>query len=188
MAHVQKKSRRTHTQPHAQIVTHLYHPPSPPTQTIQQGSVMTFPPLQRTWRICPSPRGQRRRRRQASSSPLLFLLLAASAAVVAPSPDQLSTKVQSLLASMSLEEKVGQMLQLDLVGFLEPGSLRLNTTRLAAVFREYHVGSILNSPFTLGPSHGKDGWTAGEWKSLIRQIHEVAQEVGALPPVYGIDR
>lgn len=149
---------------------------------------MTFPPLQGSWRTFPSPRGQRRRRRQSSSSPLLFLLLAVCAAVVVPSPAQRSTKVQSLLASMSLEEKVGQMLQLDLVGFLEPGSLSLNTTRLAAVFREYHVGSILNSPFTLGPSHGKDGWTAGEWKSLIRQIQEVAQEVGALPPVYGIDR
>lgn len=80
------------------------------------------------------------------------------------------------------------MLQLDLVGFLEADTLTLNTTRLAAVLREYHVGSILNSPFGLGPSHGKDGWTAGEWKSLIRQIHETAQEVGAIPPIYGIDR
>jgi len=142
---------------------------------------------------CPSPPvppspARRRRRRPSSPLPLLFLLLAASAAVVAPTPAQRSIKVQSLLASMSLEERVGQMLQLDLVGFLEPGSLTLNTTRLAAVFREYHVGSILNSPFTLGPSHGKDGWTAGEWKRLLRQIHETAQEVGALPPVYGIDR
>jgi len=117
---------------------------------------------------------------------MLLTFLHATAGLT-PSAAERSLKVQDLLSSMSLEQKVGQMLQLDLVGFLDPGSLDLNTTRLAAVFRKYHIGSILNSPFTLGPCGGKNGWSAGEWKELLRRIHSTAQEVGILPPLYGID-
>ena len=116
--------------------------------------------------------------------PLLLLLPLLPLLAAAASP---SSRVHTLLATMSLEEKVGQMLQLDLLSFLNPGTLELNTTRLAQTLRQYHVGSILNSPFTLGPAGGKDGWTAADWKALIRTIHETALEVGAVPPLYGID-
>jgi len=112
-----------------------------------------------------------------------LLLVGSPAAVVA-----YSSRVQSLLAGMTLEEKVGQMLQLDLVGFLNPGTLELNRTRLESTMRDYHVGSILNSPFTLGPSGGKDGWTAADWKGIVRSIHEASLAQGEVPVLYGIDR
>lgn len=89
---------------------------------------------------------------------------------------------------MSLEGKIGQMLQLDLVGFLIPGKLEINKTKLETAFREYHVGSILNTPFTLGPSGGKNGWTAAEWKGIVRTIHEAALATGEIPVIYGVDR
>lgn len=119
---------------------------------------------------------------------LLIALPLAAAAAASTAASGLSARVQSLLASMTMEQKVGQMLQLDLVGFLKPGTLELNRTRLEATLKQYHVGSILNSPFTLGPSGGKDGWTAADWKGIVRGIHQAALAQGEVPVLYGIDR
>ena len=42
----------------------------------------------------------------------------------------------------------------------------LNMTKLESTLADYHIGSILNCPFGLGPSGGKSGWTAKEWKEV----------------------
>lgn len=122
------------------------------------------------------------------SALLLLLVLSTAAALPDGTGSGLSARVQSLLAGMTLEQKTGQMLQLDLVGFLNPGTLEVNRTRLEETLRKYHVGSILNSPFTLGPSGGKDGWTAADWKGVVRSIHQAALAQGEVPVLYGIDR
>lgn len=119
---------------------------------------------------------------------LLLLVLSTAAALPDGTGSGLSARVKSLLAGMTLEQKAGQMLQLDLVGFLNPGTLEVNRTRLDETLRKYHVGSILNSPFTLGPSGGKDGWTAADWKGVVRSIHQAALAQGEVPVLYGIDR
>lgn len=117
-----------------------------------------------------------------------MLLLLAAATTTASSATATTARVQTLLAGMTMEQKVGQMLQLDLVGFLDPVTQELNRPLLEETLRDYHVGSILNSPFTLGPFAGKDGWTAGEWKGVVRSIHEAAMAQGEVPVLYGIDR
>lgn len=134
-----------------------------------------------------------RLRRQMQSAAFAALLLAAAVAAAgigtaaSGAAAGVSSRVQSLLAGMTLEQKAGQMLQLDLVGFLNPGTLEVNRTRLEETLRKYHVGSILNSPFTLGPSGGKDGWTAADWKEIVRSIHQAALAQNEVPVLYGID-
>lgn len=130
--------------------------------------------------------GQRHQAPRRAGAALLLLLVAAVSSSSATATT--TARVQALLAGMSLEQKVGQMLQLDLVGFLDPVTHELNRPLLEETLRDYHVGSILNSPFTLGPFAGKDGWTAGEWKGIVRGIHEAAMAQGEVPVLYGIDR
>ena len=54
---------------------------------------------------------------------LLLLLLVASSCVNNVTFAMTSDVVESVLGNMTLEEKVGQMLQLDILKFLNPGTL-----------------------------------------------------------------
>jgi len=98
-------------------------------------------------------------------------------------------KVESLLAQMTLEEKVGQMTQLTLdvitVGdneyhTEEPIRIDMEIARRAIV--EYGVGSILNTG-------GNKARTLEEWRTIINQIQELAVNETRLgiPVIYGVD-
>ena len=90
--------------------------------------------------------------------------------------------VLELLSRMSLKQKVGQMTQIDvtmLVSFTgdcgsfhweDPSSCQpvLNRDRLEAWLRDYHVGSILNSPYGTGCIRDKCGWDVREWRAFVR--------------------
>jgi beta-glucosidase len=97
-----------------------------------------------------------------------------------------SARVESLLAQMTLEEKVGQMTQLTLTAVAAEGgpqrdSVRLDAARLRRAVVDRHVGSLLN---VMGGSLSLDGWD-----SLITQIQGVAMRETRLgiPILYGID-
>ena len=86
--------------------------------------------------------------------------------------------IDDLLSRMSLEEKVGQMVQAD-IAYIKPEDLR-----------SYPLGSVLaggNSP----PLSGNDRDTAAEWLATTRRFHEVALEQRAghipIPLIIGID-
>ena len=86
--------------------------------------------------------------------------------------------VDDLLARMSLEEKVGQMIQAD-IAYIKPEDLR-----------SYPLGSVLaggNSP----PLSGNDRDPAPQWLASTRRFHEVALEQRAghipIPLIFGID-
>src|SRR5205814_1008011 len=95
-------------------------------------------------------------------------------------------RVDSLLARMTLEEKVGQMTQLTLSalaadGPQPPGGVRLDTAKLREALVRRHVGSVINV---------LDGALAPEqWHALVRQIQDVAVRETRLrvPVLYGID-
>jgi len=97
------------------------------------------------------------------------------------------SKVDSLLAGMTLEEKVGQMTQitLDVViskdsnGIMpEPAKLDRDTLELA--FKKYKIGSVLNTA-------NKVARTREFWKKTIDRLQEIAIAETGIPILYGID-
>lgn len=104
-----------------------------------------------------------------------------------------SVNVDDLLATMTLEEKIGQMTQIDIAVFVNasiPGLI--NYTMVEEWIIKYKLGSILNSPFSFGPTEdGKVSWTPSEWREVIHNIQTISQKYAtteaAVPIMYGID-
>lgn len=134
---------------------------------------------------------------RTSTSIALLAVLASVANVPAPAHAQVQAqarspaearraRVDSLLAAMTLEEKVGQMTQLTLTAFTardtpHRDSVRLDTAKLREGIVRRHIGSILNVA---------DGALDVEgWHALIRQIQSMATRETRLgiPILYGID-
>lgn len=101
-------------------------------------------------------------------------------------PSAYSARVDSLLAVMTLEEKVGQMTQLTLgvvaaEGGPQRDSVRIDPARLREAIVQRHVGSLLN---VIGGSLSLDGW-----HRLIGEVQGMAMRETRLgiPIIYGID-
>jgi len=91
---------------------------------------------------------------------------------VCPVPDP--TFVNSLIKKMSIEEKVGQVIQADL-DFIKPSDLR-----------DYPIGSVLNGGNT--SPRGKLRASPAEWKSLAQEFYEESKRTGAsIPVLWGTD-
>lgn len=95
-------------------------------------------------------------------------------------------RVDSLLARMTLEEKVGQMTQLTVSTFTardtpHRDSIRLDTAKLREGIVRRHIGSILNVE--------QSALTVVGWHAAIRQIQQMAMRETRLgiPILYGID-
>ncbi len=98
-------------------------------------------------------------------------------------------KIEALLQSLSLEAKIGQMVQLDISLFMKPGTSEVDYPKLKEYILKYEIGSVLNSPFSGGPVQGVTGWSAEQWRDLIIHIQQYATELttGRVPVIYGID-
>jgi beta-glucosidase len=97
-------------------------------------------------------------------------------------------RVMKLLSEMTLEEKVGQMINVGLPAILEGDiyyaprdTAIIDTAKLAEYIVKYGVGSVHNTP---GYPPDKD-----EWHRLIKQIQDYAVNRTRLgiPVIYGID-
>ena len=99
-----------------------------------------------------------------------------------PRDAALEAKVEKTLAKMTLDDKVGQMLELnfDLMGKYTPEGWQLNETTLDTLISKYRVGSILNAP-------GTRAHTIDEWQKWIRLIQEKSMKYIGIPDVYGLD-
>ncbi|ABG59531.1 glycoside hydrolase family 3 N-terminal domain-containing protein [Cytophaga hutchinsonii] len=98
-------------------------------------------------------------------------------------PQAFDKEVQDLLKNMSLEEKAGQMTQIDIRNLLNNGygntDEKLDTARLKEAIQTYHVGSILNCI---------QAYTPEKWVELISQIqNEALQSPNKIPVLYGTD-
>jgi beta-glucosidase len=91
-------------------------------------------------------------------------------------------RVEALLRQMTLEEKVGQMTQLQ-IGMVTTGgdqTIQIDPAKLEKAVVRYGVGSILNV--------SGEALTADKWHEIIRQIQEAAQRTRLrVPVIYGID-
>jgi len=100
---------------------------------------------------------------------------------------QSNVDIDALIAKMTIEEKVGQMTQLNLDVVCEGGIYNLvephhiEPAKLHKALVEYHVGSILNCG---GHAYGLD-----QWHTIINTIQQVATTETRLkiPVIYGID-
>ena len=92
-------------------------------------------------------------------------------------------RIEELLKRMTLEEKVGQMTQLQ-IGMVTDGNdqnIKISPAKLEKAIVKYGVGSILNV--------ADQALTIDHWHDFIRQIQEAATKKTRLgiPVIYGID-
>ena len=113
-----------------------------------------------------------------------ILTLLAGATLVLPSCcsncDETEKKVNKILKGLTLEEKIGQMMQINATVICEPGTYNLNENA-EKVLREYKVGSILNTPHD-------EAATPAEYRQFIRQIQDIALDATGIPVIYGLDQ
>ncbi len=102
---------------------------------------------------------------------------------VIPADPALEAKVQKTVSKMTLEEKIGQMtqLQVDLLGSYENGKFVLSQEKMDTVFGIYKVGSILNAPYS-------NSLNVREWNEVITQIQDYCMKHLGIPCIYGLDQ
>ena len=95
----------------------------------------------------------------------------------------LEKKVEKTLAKMTLDEKIGQMLELnlDIMGRRAPGGdWQLNEAVLDTLLSKWKVGSILNAP-----GHAL---TVEQWQRWIGIIQDKSMKYLGIPDIYGLDQ
>ncbi len=100
-----------------------------------------------------------------------------------PRNAEIEAKIEKTLKKMTLEEKIGQMLELnfDVMGTYDAtGQWVLNETILDTCISKYKVGSILNAP-------GTRAQTVENWQKYIRLIQEKSMKYLGIPDIYGLD-
>ena len=99
-----------------------------------------------------------------------------------PRDAELEVKIERTLSNMTLDEKIGQMLELnlDVMGQSKDGQWLLNETMLDTCISKWKVGSILNAP-------GTRAATVEQWQKWIRLIQKKSMKNIGIPDIYGLD-
>ena len=116
---------------------------------------------------------------------LLALAYTASANVpVIKSDPKIEAQVERTLKKLTLEEKIGQMMELvtDLFGANDKnGVFYIDEHKTDSILSRYKIGSILNAPNTCAP-------TAKQWEKYIAQIQKISMKRIGIPCVFGLDQ
>lgn len=116
---------------------------------------------------------------------LLALAYTASANVpVIKSDPKIEAQVEQTLKKLTLEEKIGQMMELvtDLFGANDKnGVFYIDEHKTDSILSRYKIGSILNAPNTCAP-------TAKQWEKYISQIQKISMKRIGIPCVFGLDQ
>ena len=103
---------------------------------------------------------------------------------VIKSDAKIEAQVEKTLAKLTLEEKIGQMMELvtDLFGANDDkGVFYIDEKKTDSLFSRYKIGSILNAPNTCAP-------TAEQWEKYIAQIQKISMKRMGIPCVFGLDQ
>jgi beta-glucosidase len=121
--------------------------------------------------------------------PIIYISISVSSAVAQEpmSEERITQKVDSVMQTMSLTDKVGEMTQLaiDMVSVGEPYNAaephQLSEEKLKEVLLDNRVGSILN---VAGHAYSLD-----HWHEIIRRLQDIAmnEKPTGIPILYGID-
>lgn len=116
---------------------------------------------------------------------LLALAYTASANVpIIKSDPKIEAQVEQTLKKLTLEEKIGQMMELvtDLFGANDKnGVFYIDEKKTDSILSRYKIGSILNAPNTCAP-------TAKQWEKYIAQIQKISMKRIGIPCVFGLDQ
>lgn len=116
-----------------------------------------------------------------------FLALAYTASANVPvikSDPKIEAQVEQTLKKLTLEEKIGQMMELvtDLFGANDKnGVFYIDEHKTDSILSRYKIGSILNAPNTCAP-------TAKQWEKYIAQIQKISMKRIGIPCVFGLDQ
>lgn len=114
----------------------------------------------------------------------LMLMAQTTVKPAIPRDAKMEAKIEKTLAKMSLDEKIGQMLELnlDVMGTMDwnKGVWTLNETMLDTLISKYKVGSILNAP-------GTRAATVEQWQGWIKLIQKKSMKYMGIPDIYGLD-
>ena len=116
-------------------------------------------------------------------------VFAASASNVVHTPviksdPNIEAQVEQTLKKLTLEEKIGQMMELvtDLFGANDKnGVFYIDEHKTDSILSRYKIGSILNAPNTCAP-------TAKQWEKYISQIQKISMKRIGIPCVFGLDQ
>lgn len=103
---------------------------------------------------------------------------------VIKSDAKIEAKVDQTLKKLTLEEKVGQMMEvvIDLLGANDnDGVFYIDEHKADSIFTHYKVGSILNAPNTCAP-------TAKQWEKYMAQIQKLSMKRMGVPCIFGLDQ
>ena len=115
---------------------------------------------------------------------LAFAYTASAKVPVIKSDPKIEAQVEQTLKKLTLEEKVGQMMELvtDLFGANDKnGVFYIDEHKTDSILSRYKIGSILNAPNTCAP-------TAKQWEKYIAQIQKISMKRIGVPCVFGLDQ
>lgn len=119
-----------------------------------------------------------------SISMLAFAYTTSANVPVIKSDPKIEAQVEQTLKKLTLEEKIGQMMELviDLFGANDKnGVFYIDEHKTDSILSRYKIGSILNSPNTCAP-------TAKQWEKYIEQIQKISMKRIGIPCVFGLDQ
>lgn len=96
----------------------------------------------------------------------------------------MEAQVKKIVSGMTLDDKIGQMCQVE-VGLLladtQNATVETDAARLENIFNKYRVGSVLNVP---------KGWAQPPhvWNSVIKNIQDASMKYIGIPDIYGVDQ
>lgn len=115
---------------------------------------------------------------------LAFAYTTSAKVPVIKSDPKIEAQVEQTLKKLTLEEKVGQMMELvtDLFGANDKnGVFYIDERKTDSILSRYKIGSILNAPNTCAP-------TAKQWEKYISQIQKISMKRIGIPCVFGLDQ
>ena len=119
-----------------------------------------------------------------SISLLAFAYTTSANVPVIKSDPKIEAQVEQTLKKLTLEEKIGQMMELvtDLFGANDKnGVFYIDEHKTDSILSRYKIGSILNAPNTCAP-------TAKQWEKYIEQIQKISMKRIGIPCVFGLDQ
>lgn len=115
---------------------------------------------------------------------LAFAYTSSANVPVIKSDPKIEAQVEQALKKLTLEEKIGQMMELvtDLFGANDKnGVFYIDEHKTDSILSRYKIGSILNAPNTCAP-------TAKQWEKYISQIQKISMKRIGVPCVFGLDQ
>ena len=115
---------------------------------------------------------------------LAFAYTSSANVPVIKSDPKIEAQVEQTLKKLTLEEKIGQMMELvtDLFGANDKnGVFYIDEHKTDSILSRYKIGSILNAPNTCAP-------TAKQWEKYIAQIQKISMKRIGIPCVFGLDQ